>query len=355
MAASTTAGALRCRPRGLRLLRGLAFFYAAAAVAEVTAKPIVVEGPSMHPTVRDGEIVLVERASRKVSSWSRPDEAGGRRWPSMRPRATRSTPPFLLSQLSSWVVWHRTVDLVRSALLAVALPADAATPIHPVPLRLLAALGPSPETSRARLWRAGDVVMARNPRLTSSPPQYVLKRVAYRGGEAQEDRRVARADSGFPPPRDPPTLPANFSPTAEPRGPCRPGTVWLEGDNPRRSRDSRSEYGAVPEGLVEGRALCSIWPPFRRRSLTSDEVAARRRKHAAWVAADPVPMLGGLLWGPLGELEWALGWTDWMIPAPGGSGDLRVRLPLPWRTLERRDASRWYDSNGVGPATPFES
>ena len=40
------------------------------------------------------------------------------------------------------------------------------------------------------------------------------------------------------------------------------GHIWLEGDNPSMSRDSR-EYGPVPIGLVEGRVVCRIWPPSR--------------------------------------------------------------------------------------------
>ena len=40
------------------------------------------------------------------------------------------------------------------------------------------------------------------------------------------------------------------------------GHIWLEGDNPSMSRDSR-EYGAVPVGLVLGKAVCRIWPPSR--------------------------------------------------------------------------------------------
>jgi signal peptidase I len=37
------------------------------------------------------------------------------------------------------------------------------------------------------------------------------------------------------------------------------GHVWLEGDNPNNSADSRS-YGPVPAALIQGRVLCRIWP-----------------------------------------------------------------------------------------------
>ncbi|GAX72811.1 hypothetical protein CEUSTIGMA_g266.t1 [Chlamydomonas eustigma] len=41
------------------------------------------------------------------------------------------------------------------------------------------------------------------------------------------------------------------------------GHCWVEGDNSRRSCDSRTSYGPVHLGLLEGRALCVIWPPSR--------------------------------------------------------------------------------------------
>jgi len=37
------------------------------------------------------------------------------------------------------------------------------------------------------------------------------------------------------------------------------GHVWVEGDNPANSSDSRS-YGAVPLTLIQGRVLCRVWP-----------------------------------------------------------------------------------------------
>lgn len=37
------------------------------------------------------------------------------------------------------------------------------------------------------------------------------------------------------------------------------GHVWLEGDNPANSSDSRS-YGAVPAACIVGRVVCRVWP-----------------------------------------------------------------------------------------------
>ena len=48
---------------------------------------------------------------------------------------------------------------------------------------------------------------------------------------------------------------------AAPRAvPVPPGHVWLQGDNPLNSTDSRT-YGPVPAALVRGRVFCRVWPP----------------------------------------------------------------------------------------------
>ena len=40
------------------------------------------------------------------------------------------------------------------------------------------------------------------------------------------------------------------------------GHIWLLGDNPTQSLDSRS-YGPVPLALVKGRVLCQVWPSIK--------------------------------------------------------------------------------------------
>ena len=45
-----------------------------------------------------------------------------------------------------------------------------------------------------------------------------------------------------------------------------PGHVWLEGDNPLDSHDSRA-YGAVPAALVQGRVAACVWPPWSARAF----------------------------------------------------------------------------------------
>jgi signal peptidase I len=45
------------------------------------------------------------------------------------------------------------------------------------------------------------------------------------------------------------------------------GHVWLEGDNPLDSHDSRA-YGAIPAALVQGRVAACVWPPWSARVFT---------------------------------------------------------------------------------------
>ena len=45
-----------------------------------------------------------------------------------------------------------------------------------------------------------------------------------------------------------------------------PGHVWLEGDNPANSMDSR-HYGAIPSALVRARVLAVAWPPWLCRAV----------------------------------------------------------------------------------------
>ncbi|KAG1671880.1 hypothetical protein FOA52_003447 [Chlamydomonas sp. UWO 241] len=41
-----------------------------------------------------------------------------------------------------------------------------------------------------------------------------------------------------------------------------PGHMWIEGDNPAHSLDSR-QYGPVPLALVKGVVVAQVWPRFR--------------------------------------------------------------------------------------------
>ena len=48
------------------------------------------------------------------------------------------------------------------------------------------------------------------------------------------------------------------------------GELWLEGDNPAGSTDSR-EFGAVPASALRGRVLLRLWPhPGRIRRAVAN-------------------------------------------------------------------------------------
>ncbi|KAF6157293.1 hypothetical protein GIB67_004231 [Kingdonia uniflora] len=81
----------------------------------------------------------------------------------------------------------------------------------------------------------GDVVMFRSP--SNYKEKYIKRLVALPG--------------------DIVNIPRSFDRVKIPEGHC-----WVEGDNSDCSCDSRS-YGAIPLGLLQGRATHVVWPPWR--------------------------------------------------------------------------------------------
>ena len=49
-----------------------------------------------------------------------------------------------------------------------------------------------------------------------------------------------------------------------------PGHMWLEGDNPSNSTDSRS-YGAVPQAMLQGRVWLKLWPLTQFGRITREQ------------------------------------------------------------------------------------
>lgn len=96
-------------------------------------------------------------------------------------------------------------------------------------------------TYRHRRPRAGEVVWLQGPLPQGLP---LIKR--------------AQAGPGFPGDRP--------RPDRWPAGMARDAGVWVRGDNPAESGDSRS-FGAVPAGRVRGRAFWRYWPPERAGPL----------------------------------------------------------------------------------------
>lgn len=84
--------------------------------------------------------------------------------------------------------------------------------------------------------KVGDVVLCKSPK---DPKQIVCKRVV---GMPFDMVRTTKGKNG--PPVE----------IIVPRG-----HIWIEGDNPKNSTDSRY-YGPVPQALIRGRVLMKIWP-----------------------------------------------------------------------------------------------
>jgi signal peptidase I len=82
----------------------------------------------------------------------------------------------------------------------------------------------------------GDLVVVRDP---SDPRRFLVKRVSFLAGETPS-----------------PEYPA-----------VPPGSIYVLGDNPSLSRDSRA-FGPVPLDLVVGRAWFRYAPAGRRETLT---------------------------------------------------------------------------------------
>mmetsp|Transcript_16842 Transcript_16842/g.19566 ORF Transcript_16842/g.19566 Transcript_16842/m.19566 type:complete len:151 (-) Transcript_16842:355-807(-) len=92
-------------------------------------------------------------------------------------------------------------------------------------------------TPRFGTLKVGDVVLAKSP---TNPRKTVCKRIRGLGGDTVNPAKL------YPHQR----VSAKTIPT---------GRVWLEGDNPTNSTDSRS-YGPVPEALIKGKVVLKIWP-----------------------------------------------------------------------------------------------
>ena len=93
--------------------------------------------------------------------------------------------------------------------------------------------------------KIGDVVLCKSPK---DPKQIVCKRVV---GMPFDMVRTTKGKNG--PPVE----------VIVPRG-----HIWIEGDNPKNSTDSRY-YGPVPQALIRGRVMMKIWPLWEFGPLPS--------------------------------------------------------------------------------------
>eukprot|EP00879_Flechtneria_rotunda_P006819 GHRR01007163.1.p1 GENE.GHRR01007163.1~~GHRR01007163.1.p1 ORF type:complete len:169 (+),score=19.12 GHRR01007163.1:226-732(+) len=100
-----------------------------------------------------------------------------------------------------------------------------------------------------RLYTRGEVVVLWAP---DNPHQQIIKRLlALEGDTILEDKQQG-------------------SWVEVPQGRC-----WIEGDNAAMSNDSKSAYGPVSLGLLEGRVTYIVWPPSRMGRLAVQHPAGR--------------------------------------------------------------------------------
>jgi signal peptidase I len=172
-------------------------------VTEYVADITLCEGPSMKPTIRpSGEIILVDKYS--VRRYGIQDGLTAQERTRAAVKRQRMFTPS--------DVWHQPVIKVTDLQDQMEFSWRDAVKHVCSPLTV------------------GDVVVAQHP----ARPGTVCKRVAGLPGDQilQTSGRMVTVPDGH---------------------------VWLEGDNPANSSDSRS-YGALPVALVQGRVVARVWP-----------------------------------------------------------------------------------------------
>lgn len=121
-------------------------------------------------------------------------------------------------------------------------------------------------TPRFKKFERGDIIIAKSP---TNPTQHICKRIIGLPG----DKILTRPSINFNPFDNSNRIHTSFkkedgAEAMEEDFVRKPksyeiivprGHVWLEGDNPENSADSRY-YGPIPLGLIRSRAVCRLWP-----------------------------------------------------------------------------------------------
>jgi signal peptidase I len=239
----------------------MAYHFIPTYVVEVKA----CEGPSMMPTIRSlGDTILVEKVSHRIYGLNGGDSAHDRilegrkqqREQRRRDKSERKREEQEMrrkgattTSIDNNIIMPRKTNVAKAeAAAALVRENDPCIRLEPeskwTPLRLMQRL-------RSPL-KHGDVVIVQHPikegtvckRILALPGDTVITREKVfwlRGDNYQHDEDDAGpwfTDTGS---------------TVVPDG-----HIWLEGDNPENSRDSR-EYGPVPCALVQGRAVLRLW------------------------------------------------------------------------------------------------
>jgi signal peptidase I len=206
-------------------------------VSEYGLELTICEGPSMLPTIRQrGEIVLLDRLTPRLFGLQ-----GGPNGEARMKLAREKQKLHQSMRQSPRITWHEQM-----------------IPANELP----------PEGAWRRLWirlttgvSVGDVVVVQHPDRIGT----VCKRVLGLPGDVvtkpstrkKATQRLQRRRSGLM------VIPD--------------GHIWVEGDNPWNSSDSRN-YGPVPAAMIVGRVLLRVWP---LRGDAMMERAARPEKKDA--------------------------------------------------------------------------
>jgi signal peptidase I len=204
---------------GIHMWRLACAFGLVYVVSEYAMELTICEGPSMLPTIRQrGEIVLLDRLTPRLYGLQGGPSGGER-----TQLARNKQKVHQAMQQSPTTTWHEPM-----------------IPVNELPS----------EGAWRRLWTrlttgvsVGDVVVVQHPDRIGT----VCKRVVGLPGDVvtkpsmrkQVTQRLQRRRSGLM------VIPD--------------GHIWVEGDNPWNSSDSRS-YGSVPAALIVGRVLMRVWP-----------------------------------------------------------------------------------------------
>lgn len=200
------------------IFRVLAACSTVYCLTEYCADITLTEGPSMHPTIRaSGEIILVDKLVSGVQHGSL--DAATRVFKGIERQAAYEKSAAAIEN-DAVDFWHEPVisvsDLER----------------------------PSWRTWWSTYYRAplgvGDTVVVQHPNRRGT----VCKRILGLAGDQILLYRPGRF-GGANSPQQVVTIPT--------------GHIWIEGDNPNNSADSRT-YGPVPASLVVGRVIARIWP-----------------------------------------------------------------------------------------------
>jgi signal peptidase I len=190
-------------------------------IHEYGFQPVLCEGPSMLPTIQSkGEIILVDKCTPRWFPMQHDGEVRAQQARRIQ-QGDNNTTTTTTNNNSADNIWHKII-----------------VPVNHIP-----------KQGRWNRFRSqlltpvdvGDIVVVQHPdkagtvckRILALPGDMI---VSPPSGSRSRQRNNSKSLLVIP-----------------------DGHIWLEGDNPRNSNDSR-DYGPIPAALIVGRVMCRIWP-----------------------------------------------------------------------------------------------